>query len=583
MLIEFAVKVGLGLRSRFDQRTADLGAEEYKSVELAQSRMPLIETSQFSPPPPALRQTAVASPSKVKTLPAVTSLRFVLAMLVVLIHCDNIIASNMFHERTRIIIATIVVPCFFCLSGFVLAYRYQKFEGWRALAQFAAARVARIVPVWFFILALFLAVVPLPSFGIKVSECPLVLLSNIFLVQSWTSLPQFCVGIDPPAYSLSEEVFFYFLFPLFVLFAPGRRILLWLGACALISFLIFSLAEHRPQWGYYQQIFPPSHIVDFLIGVIAGRMFLKWREITLPQGIDNVCSTVLEVVCCATLVWWTLSFGQSFAQDWNNVSGLVPFLRRIVAIVLFALLCMSFGRQKGLLSNLFAYQLPVILGESSYALFLLHSPLLRIGVQYKWDWNLFGLPALACFIIMALSASYLCYKWVEKPWRTAIVCRQFSYKRGVVLIPLIFVIVAGCSLVWDCVSPPTEVADTRNIAFGESAILQKLYCRRAFRGLVLTGYWHALDKPDKDTYLAVHVVDNEGEILCQYDHLLYSTAADQEWYHMRCDEFFVPQDQLNAAAAIGLTVFTDSKQASMVYGGHSDWGHHRLIIPLRDL
>src|SRR5271156_476612 len=89
-------------------------------------------------------------------LPALTGLRFVAALCVVLAHgaafMTNIPAGDPLWRIYLMSLASIGMTLFFVLSGFVIHYNYCeqiiKFRG-RGIANFFVARVARLYPLYF--------------------------------------------------------------------------------------------------------------------------------------------------------------------------------------------------------------------------------------------------------------------------------------------------------------------------------------------------------------------------------------------------------------------------------------------------
>ena len=103
----------------------------------------------------------------------------------------------------------LAVTTFFVLSGFVLAHNYAS-TAWNAgsLRRYAAARFARIYPVYFLSL---LVVAPFIAADRTPAKARFVAAHGL-LVQAW--LGHIPVNWNTPAWSLSCEMFFYLSFPL---------------------------------------------------------------------------------------------------------------------------------------------------------------------------------------------------------------------------------------------------------------------------------------------------------------------------------------------------------------------------------
>ena len=161
-------------------------------------------------------------------IPSLTSLRFFAASGVVIFHYTltnpifpNLIA-NFGYEA---------VTFFFVLSGFILAYVHGiPNAGMNVTTKdFLVARFARIWPVYGFALAMVLLLFFIA--GILKPDLAMPAALVVSMVQSW--IPPYALALNPPAWSLSNEVSFYILFP--VIWSLTRRL-------TAASFLILSVA-----------------------------------------------------------------------------------------------------------------------------------------------------------------------------------------------------------------------------------------------------------------------------------------------------------------------------------------------------
>jgi peptidoglycan/LPS O-acetylase OafA/YrhL len=145
-----------------------------------------------------------------------TSFRFIAAMAVVIFHYDKKLQlfpvglADFGYEA---------VSFFFVLSGFILTYTHGRPGGLNlSLAQFARSRLIRIVPTYY--LALIVAAPFLVASMIKAGHfVPENLLVPPMLHSWW---PPAALLWNSPAWSLSNEIFFYALFPL--IWALCRRV-----------------------------------------------------------------------------------------------------------------------------------------------------------------------------------------------------------------------------------------------------------------------------------------------------------------------------------------------------------------------
>ncbi|HVE66393.1 MAG TPA: acyltransferase, partial [Thermoanaerobaculia bacterium] len=176
----------------------------------------LVGTGVVTQDMPALTPATPDSASR-PVLPALTGLRFVAAMAVVLYH----VPMKPFASETATRLTAygyLGVSLFFVLSGFILTYTYidphtGALRG--SVRDFWWARVARIYPVY--LIALLLSLPIFLIFRVLVAAPaarPPALLSAALtplLLQAWW--PTTATQWNTPGWSLSVELFFYALFP----------------------------------------------------------------------------------------------------------------------------------------------------------------------------------------------------------------------------------------------------------------------------------------------------------------------------------------------------------------------------------
>jgi peptidoglycan/LPS O-acetylase OafA/YrhL len=315
-------------------------------------------------------------------LPALTGLRFLLALWVIVHH---LLGRGMPLEATAQALphplyaflrgGYLAVATFFVLSGFVMASGYGSGD-WNGprLWRFTVARFARIYPVY----ALSLALV-LPFMISSRAPGKSALVANYgLLLQGWTGhLP---VGWNTPAWSLSCEVFFYICFPA-VIVAARRVPPLGLAALACLLTRALFFAGVRDEWK------PLVHFADFLMGVAAAAIYPRMR--------DKIAGYVLYVpsaVAGAVLIAWPQFLPAGI--DLNSA------LRPLNALLLIG--CALGARA-------LASPLAVHLGKASYAMYILHIPVL-------W-WMKRWAPHYSPFLYVAavILVSSFVYRYFEEP------------------------------------------------------------------------------------------------------------------------------------------------------------------------
>ncbi len=366
-------------------------------------------------------------------LEALTGLRFLAAFHVLIFHAglDQLPGVPVWIKNVAGH-ADLSVSLFFVLSGFILTYNYfDRERGCRvADQQFWAARLARVYPVY--LLGLVIAIPQLLGDISLNDRTPL--LSNIAamvlvgcLVQSW--LPQFAWFWNFPSWSLSDEAFFYWCFPWLL-----RRLRALTRSQLLVSMLIVWLAAQvppvlarimgpdglgfvdrsaMPLWVKVVQMNPLLRLPDFVIGILLGRLYLLHgddppaSQFRLRQlgGVLSLVGLGLPVAAAA--------FSPEYPFPLTHSRSLVaPFN---------ALLIFGLALGGGLLAKVLASRSMVLLGNASYALYLLHVPLIFLTYTAARAW--FGAespntwPMFVAYGFVAIGLSILAFLLVEEPMR----------------------------------------------------------------------------------------------------------------------------------------------------------------------
>lgn len=344
-------------------------------------------------------------------LPPLTSLRFLLALGVVLFHYqlqwpwDTMAVTGLVNR------ARLGVDVFFILSGFVLthAYRHELAAGAFSFRRFMLARFARIYPGHLAVLAFVIAMVAAASlvgadFDRKLYN-PAGLVASVLLVQAWFPAGVVVAEWNGPSWSLSAEWFAYLAFPAFAWVGLKlRRQPIVLLALALAMFLVLDLAYQA----LYRDVVVHAEAnlgilriaPEFLIGVALYR---------LGERIEvRAMAASLLAAACFTLLLLLMHFK---ADD------------RVIAIsagpLILSLALLSKAGVDGALSK------PWMLaaGEASFALYILHFPLLiawkgvNASLTDRASSYIFAAWEVPCLLALTLAASFaLHYGW-EAPAR----------------------------------------------------------------------------------------------------------------------------------------------------------------------
>jgi peptidoglycan/LPS O-acetylase OafA/YrhL len=359
-------------------------------------------------------------------LRALTGLRFVAAFQVLAYHALPVAAAPGW-VRALVGSGYVGVSLFFVLSGFVLTYTYHDslLDGTATRRDFLVARVARLYPVY--LLALIVAIPPLLWLLARKGGTPdlawlaRLVAMNAGLMQAWN--PKMACVLNCPAWSLSVEAFFYvaFLFLLPLMARWNARGLLLAAAFAwslsLAAPLVYlavlpdgpvpPTAHSLGRWLYAVKLNPLPRFPEFVMGVAAGRLFLLEKRTRAPWH------AWLEAAAAGAVVAVLLA------------SPRIPFLMLHNGLLApaFAALVYALARGAGPLSRVLSTRVLTRLGAASFALYILHVPLLAWMAR---GYQTFGIrpPAqpwnFVAYTAVTVALSLLVFRWIEEPARRAL-------------------------------------------------------------------------------------------------------------------------------------------------------------------
>lgn len=340
-------------------------------------------------------------------LPALTGLRFVLALWVILHHLTgrNMLlaqwTASLPHPVQNLLHGGyLAVQTFFILSGFVLALSYRSTQWDRLnLQKFAVARFARIYPAYLLSLVLvsWFAWLFLLKPGKTIAHKIFVLGDYAFLLQGWTG--SLGVGWNTPAWSLSCEFFFYLCFPLLFLWLRRgtlRRTLTALAVSLVVP--VFLMRAGVPvEWK------PIHHLADFLAGIAAAGIYggIAQRE-SRSRHLGRTLYLPSLLIGAAVIAWQQVLYGTSISLN--------TILRPVNVALLIGLACGG-----GFLARALSGKIIGHLGEASYSMYILHVPLLWWYSRYTtWHWGV-APPAWVGFLFIGcvIAVSILAFEFVE--------------------------------------------------------------------------------------------------------------------------------------------------------------------------
>lgn len=202
------------------------------------------------------------------------------------------------------------VSIFFVLSGFVMSFAYTDRILSRSISfrTFVYLRLARLAPLSWLVGLISLIAIPLvksESVDFKATDS-----LYFFFLQSWLPSSEIYFSVNPPSWSISNELFFYFVFFPLILFAR-RRILFFfvflLGACFLSAIAWTVLAnDFGPifgensfsHWLFY--IFPVFRSLEFIAGILVHRLWARHRQVRFlrPRFVYPLLAVTMLVGPC---------------------------------------------------------------------------------------------------------------------------------------------------------------------------------------------------------------------------------------------------------------------------------------------
>jgi len=327
--------------------------------------------------------------SRPARLDALTSLRFFFALMVVLGHFTGRLSAFGPFPGFVYQMAPLAVAWFFVLSGYIIAYNYPSLNTNEERGSFLALRVARLWPVHCAILTVGLLV---RFYHIN----PPWLMFQYTMTQSWSLSPDIAGGYNGPAWSISDEFFFYIAY--IGLAAPRR----WLGVLVGLAIvgigIIIPLSQGcvnggTAQCNYWIFMFPPTRIIEFIGGVL-----LFHSKVRVPQIVG------LAAAVAVFLSWVPI-------PNWNVPVNLAA--RELVTIAGAGFLIVSLT-QDGWLSKILCLPFLVFLGEISYSVYMTHEVVHQVLLP-RDGWGYVSTFMLTMSATLLLST--LLFYFVEAPSR----------------------------------------------------------------------------------------------------------------------------------------------------------------------
>lgn len=319
-------------------------------------------------------------------LHGLTIFRFVAAFYVFLFHCNLRYKADVSDWLQSIINnGAIGMSFFFVLSGFVMAWASRN--GMKD--NYYRSRIARIFPAY-----LIMGLITAPFlFEYNTTQISTYILLFLTTAQSWfpDSFSQWNFG---GSWSVSTEMFFYFVFPL-LLPVIKKRPVVALGIAVLISSIIIPTSMILTNSAAFPRYYvsPIHRLPEFVAGVAIGCIFSRGFRIT---KLNNT----LFILAIASLFFISPTNNNGWMQ--NNYITLPA-----TCFIVYYLAAAAINKN--------ALTLPLIyLGKISYSFYLMQLPIMIYITKYH-D-SLASLPTwfiwtLLAFINLVMASA--CYHFVE--------------------------------------------------------------------------------------------------------------------------------------------------------------------------
>ncbi len=366
--------------------------------------------------------------SKAPELPALTGLRAIAALMVVLSHIRLPHGAPALADKA-VESGYIGVPLFFMLSGFVLAYNYPRLNGpqdGRGTLRFYIARVARVMPLYYAVLIV-LVIQRLAEGRGQFHVIPM-----LFAVQTWSG--DIRIGsqaYNGPAWSINVELFLYLLFPLLmpvlawlartwgtralvVIFAAAFTIqlglcLVWAAKGWADLFAAHPMSGHR--WLYRN---PLTRVPDFVMGMCLAMLYAR--------GIRTKAGTATALQLGVVVVTVVLTLVRPWDGPWSGLWRVLSF--GALYSLPFAILLLSLAGGTGAVARMLSRPFWLTLGTASYALYMTHRPVVEAmgarGIRASDSvWGYLAIPGLVALCLLIGEGAH---RYVENP------CRRFILK-----------------------------------------------------------------------------------------------------------------------------------------------------------
>ncbi len=377
------------------------------------------------PPTPAPRPATTRKPP----LPALTGIRTLLAIFIILFHFTPPHLGLLYPFIDN---GYVFVGVFFLISGYVLTYNYADRGSTLSKREFWLARFSRLYPVYLLVLILSGSMLREEWHARSHAEFWQGIVLTPLVLQGWS--PSVATFWNTVAWTLTSEIVLYAAFPWLIRLRWPKRpvqliallITLWVIGLVPHSLYLYLNPDHivgridrysSSELIRFLKYTPLPYVCTFLSGVTLGK--LQHALVLTPRQRLLLSAVSLALVC---VFFYTL------------VSH-TPYLLMHGGLMtpVFAALVLGLSGPHPI-SAIFSWRPLLLIGESSYCLYLLHFNVFRLLHNHHVPerLHLAALDPWLSYVILVLLALAV-FRFVEVPARKAIL-RRFSRKTAT-LVP----------------------------------------------------------------------------------------------------------------------------------------------------
>lgn len=363
--------------------------------------------------------TPLVKPARKPSLPALTGIRTLLAFNIVLFHFTP---PHLGPIRPFVEHGFVFVNVFFLISGFILSYNYFDRGANLVKRDFWMARFSRLYPVYLLVLLISLPVLNLEWHVRSTTEFWQGVALTPVLLQGWS--PSLATFWNTVAWTLSCEMAFYAAFPWLIQLPwprrPSRLVLmlfaLWIIDLAPTALYLWLNPDHlsSPVDRYtsttlvrFLKYTPLPYAATFLSGIALSRL----------QLLTTISERRRMLIAAASLIGLGLFF--YFASE------RVPYLILHGGLLLPLFGALVFGLSgKHAISSIFSWGPLLLVGESSYVLYLLHFNVFILihSTHLPERLHVTALDPWISYAVL-IGLSIFIYRFFENPIRKAILNR----------------------------------------------------------------------------------------------------------------------------------------------------------------